>query len=717
MFSLILRLFFILFPLLVLEDLVIQIDRSQRVVTTGLFSLGILILAIVRSLQHFKTLSLHAPQTKSILFRDFEYGNILLALVFLLFSLTGGTSGALYPISYIYFAYIITVIHTKAAIILTLLFYAYEILYSWRSGNFQPVLFLTHVFYGTSLLSIYYLFVRSRWIENITSGRKELEVRLQKISQDAHDFRVISSPSLSGSEIGNVNAGLQKRAYSSIEAIRSSISNLFSMVRQCCQLDTALLLIINPNETHFKIKELYGSEKKQYRLEPILAREGVFGAIYKSKKPVRLFVTDSLSQLPYHTKNYKQMQFIGVPVLADQTIEGIVCLDRNSKEPFGEEDEKMLLAVSKEVHKNLEVERLFSQMDKTSTDLMRFREAFSLLNEALTPEDTCKKLAEAIQKVVSSEFTAVTMFDKEKKIHRIVYASDTVQKSEAAKLIDFEFPSNTGMVAAVINSSNPFPNSDFHKHEPHKRMIFTKDVGPLDLQSLKIYPLVWGNEPIGTLVLGSRKIQAFSFEMLNFCDTLRDHAAIALANAKMYRQMEQMATTDSLTKLCNRRHFNIMLSSALERANRFKRQTSLLFLDIDHFKSVNDTYGHNIGDIVLKRVASVLEEQARKTDCVGRLGGEEFTILMEETPQSGAYNFAERIRKKIAIETFHVEGKTFHITISIGLATFPNDAKDKETLMERADKALYSAKNHGRNQVAVYSKIMTIEKGKSEKGK
>jgi diguanylate cyclase (GGDEF)-like protein len=140
------------------------------------------------------------------------------------------------------------------------------------------------------------------------------------------------------------------------------------------------------------------------------------------------------------------------------------------------------------------------------------------------------------------------------------------------------------------------------------------------------------------------------------------------------------------------------LDEHLGAAQRYGRKVSLLLCDIDHFKSVNDTYGHPVGDQVLKGVARILAKEARTTDVVARYGGEEFAVVMPETDTAGALVIAERIRERIAALVTPTEQGPLTVTMSLGVATFPDDAEAKGALVEKADGCLYHAKRHGRNQ-------------------
>ena len=166
-------------------------------------------------------------------------------------------------------------------------------------------------------------------------------------------------------------------------------------------------------------------------------------------------------------------------------------------------------------------------------------------------------------------------------------------------------------------------------------------------------------------------------------------------------QMRRLATEDSLTRTYNRRHFSDLAERAWAHAARHARPLSLLMLDADHFKSVNDTYGHAAGDAVLTRLAEVCRESLRASDVVGRYGGEEFVILLSETDSSKAQKTAERLRRQLERTQVDTDKGTVTFTVSIGVATKTNSSLSVEQLLEQADAALLRAKREGRNRVGV----------------
>jgi diguanylate cyclase (GGDEF)-like protein len=240
--------------------------------------------------------------------------------------------------------------------------------------------------------------------------------------------------------------------------------------------------------------------------------------------------------------------------------------------------------------------------------------------------------------------------------------------------------------------------------DPRQQTVFTRRANLRGMGSLLILPLIVGEEATGTLVLASRKREAFGTSARETLTVLANQIAVSLANSAAVRRLEELATTDALTGCLNKRVFLEELEKKRRSAQRFGRKVSLLMTDIDHFKSVNDTYGHATGDVVLKRLGEILRELKRDTDTVSRFGGEEFCVLCEETDTRGAVQLGNRIREALEAEVFHTELGKLTVTLSVGVATYPQDADDSGGLFEASDKALYAAKHGGRNQVRSASK-------------
>jgi two-component system cell cycle response regulator len=164
-------------------------------------------------------------------------------------------------------------------------------------------------------------------------------------------------------------------------------------------------------------------------------------------------------------------------------------------------------------------------------------------------------------------------------------------------------------------------------------------------------------------------------------------------------QLEHLAMTDELTGLTNRRSFFILGAREIKRAQRYQTPLSMLMIDLDGFKIVNDTYGHEAGDQMLQCLANTLKENIREIDLLARLGGEEFSVLLPNTEASAAVKLAERLRQAAEALYCSFQGQKVNVTMSIGVASFDNEMMDLDTLLRNADTAMYQAKHQGRNQV------------------
>jgi diguanylate cyclase (GGDEF)-like protein len=223
-----------------------------------------------------------------------------------------------------------------------------------------------------------------------------------------------------------------------------------------------------------------------------------------------------------------------------------------------------------------------------------------------------------------------------------------------------------------------------------------------------VVPLFVSNQVMGSIQLFSARRSAFSREDAQLLWVLALVAENQLTREYANEGLLRFAFTDYLTGLKTRGYFEQQLDLEIKRVERKKSKLALLMVDIDHFKQLNDTYGHHVGDQVLRDVAAILMKDMREVDTVARYGGEEFVIILPETAAGGALFVAQRLRKTVEQSRFFAGSVAAveHLTISIGIAVFDTDAQFKHDLVEYADAALYAAKASGRNQVMLYSDLM-----------
>ena len=208
----------------------------------------------------------------------------------------------------------------------------------------------------------------------------------------------------------------------------------------------------------------------------------------------------------------------------------------------------------------------------------------------------------------------------------------------------------------------------------------------------------------GALVLCTEGLGHLGRDRIHTLHAAANHVALALRNALRFHRVKTLADHDGLTRIANRHSFDRRLREEIKRHQRHGQELSLLMLDLDFFKAVNDRYGHLAGDMVLSRVGDLLRHSLRESDLPARFGGEEFVVLLPQTTEEQAWLLAERIRSLIAKQSFSFEGQHFRVTASIGVAALrPGALTPPELLIHEADQALYQAKNSGRNMVCVSS--------------
>lgn len=217
------------------------------------------------------------------------------------------------------------------------------------------------------------------------------------------------------------------------------------------------------------------------------------------------------------------------------------------------------------------------------------------------------------------------------------------------------------------------------------------------IATLVAQPLSVGPDKVGVLVMGGRDTVDLGFDTASMINLIGNHVSLVMEKVRLYEESERLAITDALTGLFNIRHFYDSLGHEIARARRYGESFSISIFDIDDFKAINDTFGHQAGDEVLRKVASSMKRKSREVDFVARYGGEEFVIILPNTSRQEAFRQAARVKEGIE-KAEYLEGKT-KVFVSGGVASFPADATDEKGLLYAADMALYEAKSLGKRQI------------------
>ncbi|MDD5241634.1 MAG: DUF484 family protein [Sulfuricella sp.] len=345
------------------------------------------------------------------------------------------------------------------------------------------------------------------------------------------------------------------------------------------------------------------------------------------------------------------------------------------------------------------LESLMAQARLNEQVMRRFQDAELRMLSVGSFKELLQFVLNEMKEAFDLDVVTLAIIDQEYEIRRMLTNID-ISANEFPGLICLDNPSK--LLRICGNSLAPVLGQ---YNADSRTRLFPRATPPA---SIAILPMMRQRRLIGSLNLGSRDEGRFEPGMAtDFIGRLAAIVCICLENLTNSERLKHLGLTDPLTGVHNRRYFDQRLQEEVSRAQRQSFPLSCLFLDVDHFKHVNDQYGHQTGDCVLREVAWRIKGQLRSADVVGRYGGEEFAILLGQTDMDSARVIAERIRQSIATQQFKGEGdEMLSVTISVGVATLPDGNRSQsvealaQNLVARSDQALYRAKQGGRNCVA-----------------
>lgn len=348
-----------------------------------------------------------------------------------------------------------------------------------------------------------------------------------------------------------------------------------------------------------------------------------------------------------------------------------------------------------------QLESLLHEARLNEDKMRRFDQLERQLIGAHSLVDLIHLLLSDYKQAFGIEFVALALVDREYEAARILEAEKSAN-SASNPFPGLIFIQSPTLLEDIYQQTRNPVLSRFDKHR-HGSLFH---VGSHSIASLALLPLCRQGELIGSLHLGSTDPERYEAGTgTAFLERLANIIAICLETALTQERLKLVGLTDGLTGVQNRRYFEHRCPVEVSQAQRHQQPLACMFLDIDKFKRVNDTHGHQTGDEVLRSVAKIIQGQLRASDTIARYGGEEFVVLLPQTPGHYAHEIAERIRLAVASHPF-VTGtrEKMVITISIGLAMLPQQSasdigQQAENLIARADKAVYQAKHRGRNQV------------------
>lgn len=637
---------------------------------------------------------------------DLELGAALVVATYVTLQLSGGLTSPVYPLVYALVAFLVTFHRRLVGIPLVGVTLGMEYLL-YRSavtaGLAQPrarELMLSHATFIGFFALTHFVFLQAEVLRQRREHKNALLRAIRGLRDEARDFRLISSSLAADPKARSRESDEERLAVGAVQAIHDTIYYTIDLLKKALDLNTCVLLWLDDAGERLKIKELV-TDSDCVVETAINADAGAIGTVVKNRLLVNLR-DPKRGHLPYYAAPV-EVAFLGVPVLEDGHLRGVLCADRGGDRPFTEREEQLLQNAAQQMLRAIQSERVFAAVERSKYEHERFFAALARLNRALGAEDVYATTFEATREICDFDFAAITLFDKAHKRHTVVSAVGDAPKG----LAGLSFADNAGITSMVVKNKHFLPAGGEIRDKD--ALVFTKKVRLDGMESLLVLPLISRDDAVGSFAVAARRPRAFGKDKREMLTVVASHVAVKLSNAQLYGRMEEMATTDGLTGLVNHRTFQERFAEMLARAERTGGKQALLLTDIDHFKKVNDTYGHPTGDVVLRGVAQVVRDCVRKIDLAARYGGEEFAIVLEGTDLAGARQLAERIRVEVGKQSFASPKGNFGVTLSLGIAVFPDDGRDGKMIIDHADQALYQAKHGGRNRAVAWHDVTSVK--------
>jgi two-component system cell cycle response regulator len=619
----------------------------------------------------------------------------------------GALESPLQPLVYLLMAFVVAFLDRPAGAGVAGVAMAIELGLWWARGGEPGELpgALVHAGFVLVFGLLYHAVLAAQVAASRRAEREAIERRLADIDRRAREFRLLQP----GSGDGTSPEQRRRLTESAVVEIEAAVRGSLEIAEVALRTHTCAVFLLSDDDRLLSLRECR-SRSDAVTHEPIPAGEGALGGAVKRGAPVRL--AGEVKAANYYADGTRPGALLVVPLLERRGnhVRGVIVADRLGTTPFGDEDERLLVTLAGEILRAVAAERLLADMKHARDEKERFYEAIRRLNQTSKLRDVFDVALQVVRAMAPVTFGAVTLCEEERgrTQHRIVRATFGDDGAASGPALEgTTFPDNTGLVASSVRLGASLPGTDL---DVSKAVVFDDATRLKGVGALRVIPLKAGEVVYGTLVLGAARRHAFGPDLANQLEVVALQVGESIGRGRLFEQTERLATTDGLTGLLNHRTFQERTDAQLRQAERYGKRLALLLCDIDHFKSVNDTYGHPVGDVVLKGVAATIAKEARTTDIVARYGGEEFAVVMPETDAIGAMVIAERIRERIGKMVFETEQGPLRVTMSLGVATYPDDAAKKAELVERADACLYHAKRHGRNQSVAASVLKSARK-------
>jgi diguanylate cyclase (GGDEF)-like protein/PAS domain S-box-containing protein len=416
--------------------------------------------------------------------------------------------------------------------------------------------------------------------------------------------------------------------------------------------------------------------------------EGITGTVAVTQQSCR--IEDVLKEPGYISSGEGMRSELCVPMIVSNETIGVLNAESHQVGAFTLEDERLLGTFAGQLATAIAKVRLLEAERKQSSRQAALFELSASLANTMEEELIGRNLVRALKTTLGYGHVGLFLLD-DASGDRVLVASQGWPDARKG----WHIPPGMGLSDQVIKTGRL-------RYTPDVRVSTEHIPGVRGGLSEVDVPLRAGGNILGILIVERECVDGFDDGDLNVLTAAANQAAIAIERARLFRQVQRLAITDELTSIHNRRHFFNLAEAEFARSRRFGRPLAVIMMDLDHFKAMNDTHGHVVGDSILRNLAQRCQAHIRQIDIFARYGGEEFVLLLPEADLKAACQTAERLRRLVVQEPILTDSDSYPVTISMGVAASRDDTTTLLALIDQADKALLQAKMNGRDQVMRY---------------
>ena len=462
------------------------------------------------------------------------------------------------------------------------------------------------------------------------------------------------------------------------------LSQILSILRDYFHIQQVAVVLLDPDTQTLRVRSHSGWNQESVKLEMSLGK-GLIGTAAKLKRPI--YAPDVSKDRRYIASMPATRSELAVPLIVRDEVVGVLDCQSAQVDFFDIGTIDLLTLFSTQASIALQNAKLYSAEQRKAAQL----EAINAIARQTTAVLDINELLHRSCKVILQSFAVDHVSILLREDNALVVRAHEGRLTPRIATGE-ELPRNTGLSARAMALGKPVAENDVSAVSDYVP-------GFEETRSEMCLPLISLGETLGVMALESARPNAFTSADAQPLESVADICAATIQNARYFEKIKHLAYVDGLTGMNNRRLFEKTIAEEIERAQRYGNELSVIMVDVDNFKKLNDEFGHLLGDEALRQVSNIFHQNMRKSDVVCRYGGEEFVVLAPQTSGEHARTMAEKLRK--AVEAFPFPGVPRPVTITAGVASYPANGSTRDELVKAADVALYQAKQAGRNRVCL----------------